>query len=83
MLRKSISNLNIIALDEIKDPGNFGTIIRLCDWFGIKDIICSENSVDCYKSKVIQSSMGSISRVNISYMSFDDIFSKKFKFGSI
>ena len=67
---------NIIALDEIKDPGNFGTIIRLCDWFGIKDIICSENSVDCYNPKVIQSSMGSISRVNISYMSFDDVFSK-------
>ena len=67
---------NIIALDEIKDPGNFGTIIRLCDWFGIKDIICSKNSVDCYNPKVIQSSMGSISRVNISYMSFDDVFSK-------
>ena len=65
-----------LVLDNVADPGNMGTIIRLCDWFGIKDIICSENSVDCYNPKVIQSSMGSISRVNISYMSFDDVFSK-------
>ena len=51
---------NIIALEEINDPGNLGTIIRLCDWFGIKDIICSENSVDCFNPKTIQASMGSI-----------------------
>ena len=63
-------NSNIIALEEINDPGNLGTIIRLCDWFGIKNIICSSNSVDCYNPKVIQASMGSICRVNISYMDF-------------
>lgn len=64
---------NIIALEDINDPGNLGTIIRLCDWFNIKRIICSNNSVDCYNPKVIQSSMGSIIRVNISYMDFDDL----------
>jgi len=69
-------NKNIIALEEINDPGNLGTIIRLCDWFGIRDIICSENSVDCYNPKTIQASMGSISRVNVTYQSFDDLFSK-------
>ncbi len=63
-------NSNIIAIEEINDPGNLGTIIRLCDWFGIKNIICSSNSVDCYNPKVIQASMGSICRVNISYMDF-------------
>ena len=66
-------NANIVALEEINDPGNLGTIIRLCDWFGIKNIICSKNSVDCYNPKVVQSSMGSISRVNISYMEFDNL----------
>ena len=64
---------NIVVLEDINDPGNLGTIIRLCDWFGIKNIICSVNSVDCYNPKVVQSSMGSISRVSISYMEFDTI----------
>ena len=68
-------NSNIIALEEINDPGNLGTIIRLCDWFGIKNIICSQNSVDCYNPKVVQSTMGSISRVSISYMEFDNLIS--------
>ena len=66
-------NSNIVALEAINDPGNLGTIIRLCDWFGIKDIICSNNSVDCYNPKVIQSSMGSIGRVRISYMDLEDL----------
>ena len=66
-------NSNIVALEAINDPGNLGTIIRLCDWFGIKDIICSNKSVDCYNPKVIQSSMGSIGRVRISYMDFEDL----------
>ena len=65
---------NIVALEDINDPGNLGTIIRLCDWFGIKDIICSNNSVDCYNPKVIQASMGSICRVNVSYMNLDKLF---------
>lgn len=58
----------IIGLDNISDPGNLGTIIRLCDWFGIEDLICSFDTVDCYNPKVVQASMGSISRVNITYL---------------
>ena len=61
-------NKLIIGLDNISDPGNLGTIIRLCDWFGVEDLICSFDTVDCYNPKVIQASMGSISRVNITYL---------------
>ncbi len=54
-----------IMLDGIKDPGNLGTIIRTADWFGIKQIYCSENCVDAYNEKVVRSTMGSIARVSI------------------
>ena len=64
-----------IALDNIKDPGNFGTIIRICDWFGIKNIYCSENTVDLYNPKVVQSTMGSISRVNVFYTNLNRMIS--------
>lgn len=57
----------VVALDDIRDPGNLGTIIRLCDWFGISHIVCSSETVDCYNPKVIQATMGSVSRVNIVY----------------
>ncbi|MGB5500697.1 MAG: RNA methyltransferase [Maribacter sp.] len=57
----------IVALDDVRDPGNLGTIIRLCDWFGIKHLVCSEQTVDCYNPKVLQATMGSITRVNIMY----------------
>lgn len=57
----------VLALDEINDPGNLGTIIRLCDWFGINQLVCSRNTVDCYNSKVVQASMGSLPRVQINY----------------
>ena len=70
-------NSNIVALEDINDPGNLGTIIRLCDWFGIKNIICSSNSVDCFNPKVVQASMGSICRVNISYMDFQKLLDGK------
>ncbi|WBL21541.1 TrmH family RNA methyltransferase [Zunongwangia sp. HRR-M8] len=56
-----------IALDGVRDPGNLGTIIRLCDWFGVKNLVCSKDTVDCYNPKVIQSTMGSITRVNVIY----------------
>ncbi len=65
----------IIALDDVRDPGNMGTIIRLCDWFGIKSLLCSSNSVDCYNPKVLQATMGSITRVNIVYGDLKRIFS--------
>lgn len=57
----------IVALDAIRDPGNLGTIIRLCDWFGIGHLVCSENCVDVYNPKVVQATMGSITRVNVVY----------------
>ena len=57
----------VLALDGIKDPGNMGTIIRLADWFGVSHILCTTDSVDQYNPKVVQSAMGSISRVNIHY----------------
>lgn len=62
----------VVALDNIGDPGNLGTIIRLCDWFGIKDLICSTNTVDCFNPKVVQASMGSLTRVNITYLDLED-----------
>ncbi len=57
-----------LVLDDIKDPGNLGTIIRIADWFGINNIICSPETVDVYNSKVIQATMGSIARVNVFYI---------------
>lgn len=62
----------ILALDDINDPGNLGTIIRLSDWFGVDQIICSRNTVDCFNSKVVQASMGSITRVSIIYTDLFD-----------
>lgn len=56
-----------IALDGIQDPGNMGTIIRLADWFGIEHIICSEDTVDVYNPKVVQATMGALSRVKVYY----------------
>ena len=56
-----------LVLDNLNDPGNLGTIIRLCDWFGVEQIVCSTNTVDCYNTKVVQASMGSLSRINIVY----------------
>ena len=58
----------ILALDNIQDPGNLGTLIRLCDWFGIETLLCSEQTVDCYNPKVVQASMGSLSRVQVYYL---------------
>lgn len=56
-----------IALDGIQDPGNMGTIMRLADWFGVHEIICSEDTVDCYNPKVVQATMGAIFRVRVRY----------------
>ena len=57
-----------IAVDGVSDPGNLGTIVRLCDWFGLSELICSRTSVDCFNPKVIQASMGSIVRVHSHYV---------------
>jgi TrmH family RNA methyltransferase len=63
----NLKNKISLMLDEIQDPGNMGTIIRTADWFAIKNIICSEDCVDYYNPKVVQSSMGSLGKVNIIY----------------
>lgn len=57
-----------LVLDDIQDPGNLGTLIRIADWFNIKYIVCSEHTVDVYNSKVVQSSMASIGRVELLYV---------------
>lgn len=70
---KKLSDQNLqLVLDGIQDPGNMGTIIRLADWFGIEQIICSKDTVDFYNPKVIMSSMGSFARVNIVYENLTD-----------
>jgi len=57
-----------LLLDDVRDPGNLGTIIRLCDWFGVTSLVCSSQTVDCYNPKVVQATMGSLSRITISYV---------------
>ena len=66
----------ILVLDDINDPGNLGTIIRMCDWFGVKQIVCSENTVDIYNPKVVQATMGSLFRVNVAYVNLVKYLSK-------
>lgn len=64
-----------LVLDEINDPGNLGTIIRMCDWFGVKQIICSKNTVDIFNPKVVQSAMGSAFRVQVNYTDLENYLS--------
>jgi RNA methyltransferase, TrmH family len=65
--KKQVESPFRIALDGIQDPGNMGTILRLADWFGVEEIICSRDTVDIYNSKVVQASMGAIFRINVRY----------------
>jgi TrmH family RNA methyltransferase len=62
----------ILALDTIQDPGNLGTIIRIADWFGIQQIVCSEETAECYNPKVVQATMGSIARVGVCYTRLEE-----------
>ena len=68
---KGISDITLM-LDAIRDPGNIGTILRIADWFGIGQVTCSEDCVDVYNPKAVQSSMGSIFRVNVHYSNLVD-----------
>lgn len=61
-----------LVLDDIKDPGNLGTIIRIADWFGIENIVCSSETVDAFNSKVVQATMGSIARIKVHYVSLKE-----------
>lgn len=72
LIINNLKNKLTLAIDEIQDPGNLGTIVRICDWFGIENIICSENSVDIYNPKVIQASMGAFLRVNVFYKNLEN-----------
>lgn len=63
-----------IALDGVQDPGNLGTIIRIADWFGIENVICSADTADAYNPKVVQATMGSIARVNVTYTNISELF---------
>lgn len=74
---KKVAEGNLqLVLDGIQDPGNMGTIIRLADWFGIEQIICSKDTVDFYNPKVIMASMGSFTRVNIVYTDLAEYLSQ-------
>ncbi len=64
----NLKNNLTLALDEVQNPGNLGTIIRLADWFGIRDILCSPTSADCFNPKVVQATMGAILRVRVHYV---------------
>lgn len=66
--KQEISDSLSILLDDVQDPGNLGTIIRIADWFGIKNIFCSEKTVDIYNPKAVQASMGAISSVSVHYL---------------
>lgn len=65
-----------VVLDGVNDPGNLGTIIRMCDWFGVAQLVCSKETVDCYNSKVVQATMGSLTRVNIVYTDLVEFIEK-------
>ena len=58
----------ILVLDGVQDPGNLGTIIRTCDWFGVHEIVCSRDTADCYNPKVVQATMGALARVKVRYV---------------
>lgn len=74
-IKEKISGITLV-LDDINDPGNLGTIIRVCDWFGVEQIVCSKNTVDFYNPKVVQSTMGSLFRVSVLYTDLNKYLAK-------
>lgn len=75
--RKAAAQHLTLALDTVQDPGNLGTIIRVADWFGIEDIICSADTVDVYNPKVVQATMGAIARVKTHYLDLEKFLSEE------
>lgn len=65
-----------LALDDVQNPGNLGTIVRLADWFGIRDIVCSENTADCFGPKAVQATMGAIARVRVHYTALESFLTR-------
>ena len=78
----TFSDSLIIGLDGIQDPGNFGTILRIADWFGINEVVCNIDTVDLYNPKVVQASMGSIARVNVQYVNLEEFCTNYLKTGN-
>lgn len=66
----------VLVLDGVQDPGNLGTIIRLCDWYGIANLVCSNTTVDCFNPKVLQATMGSIARVSVAYLELPEFLAE-------
>ncbi len=73
LTKELLSTETTLFLDDIRDPGNLGTIIRIADWFGIKQIICSKNTTELYNPKTLQASMGAVLRVNVVYLDFEEL----------
>lgn len=73
---EEIRNELCLFLEDINDPGNLGTIIRIADWFGIKNVFCSKESVDVYNPKVVQATMGAIYRIKVHYVDSEEFISK-------
>lgn len=82
---RTLKNQHTLVLDDIQDPGNLGTIIRTAEWFGIHQIICSINTVDAFNPKVVQATMGSLSRVKVYYTDIEKLINdNEFKtFGAL
>jgi len=76
ILTDAIQQELCIALDDIQDPGNLGTIIRIADWFGIRNVICSPLSADAFGTKTVQSTMGALARVKVHYTDLEQYISK-------
>ncbi len=72
LFEESFKSSFVLVLDNVQDPGNLGTIIRVADWFGVRDIVCSDDSADIYNPKVVQASMGSIARVKVYYTNLSE-----------
>jgi TrmH family RNA methyltransferase len=70
---EKLLHIPVLAFEAIRDPGNLGTIIRTADWFGIRQIICTPDSTDLYNPKVVQSTMGSITRVQVDYLDIETL----------
>ena len=81
MGNETIGDGIIVALDGVQDPGNLGTIIRTCDWFGVRDIYCSIDTADCYNPKVVQATMGALARVRVHYINLEQWLEEVHKAG--
>ena len=66
----------VVCLDGIQDPGNLGTILRTCDWFGVRQVVCSADTADCYAPKVVQATMGALARVEVTYTGLEAYLSE-------